>query len=140
MSEQTHSELAAVAAGSITFRCNICGGSSTVLSAELERERPSCTECGSTLRWRSLVHLVSKEIHGRDLCLADLRALLVQLGWVEEDAALLGFIDGRQDDEEGLFLGRLALQGEELTACLDDADVARWLAVSASARRMSSPS
>ena len=71
MSEQAHNELATVTAASLTFRCNICGGPSRVLSAELERERPSCTECGSTLRWRSLVHLLSKEIHGRDLCLAD---------------------------------------------------------------------
>jgi SAM-dependent methyltransferase len=38
----------------------------------LERERPSCRRCGSTVRTRTLVHLLTSELFGRSMALPDL--------------------------------------------------------------------
>jgi|CXWL01.1.fsa_nt_gi SAM-dependent methyltransferase len=54
----------------VSFRCNICGGRSRVRADRLTREGPTCP-CGSTVRLRALVHLLSEEIHGESLALPD---------------------------------------------------------------------
>lgn len=55
----------------LDFRCNICGKLNSFPRAELKRETPSCRHCGSTLRWRSIIHALSMEIFGRSLALPD---------------------------------------------------------------------
>lgn len=55
----------------LRFRCNICGSWSWCGPEELDRERASCRHCGSTMRWRSLVAALSKELFGRGLTLPD---------------------------------------------------------------------
>jgi hypothetical protein len=49
----------------IRFQCNICGwtGRSPV-SAISSREQPSCCGCGSTLRFRSIIAALTKELLG----------------------------------------------------------------------------
>jgi hypothetical protein len=54
-----------------TFRCNICGQYSSVHREELDREVASCRTCGSTVRWRSIVHILSVELFGTSLALPD---------------------------------------------------------------------
>jgi len=55
----------------ITFRCNICGTESETERHQLAREKASCTHCGSTVRWRSIVHVLSVELFGESLALRD---------------------------------------------------------------------
>jgi len=61
--------------GSENFICNICGASSKRLSAPPGREVPSCSACGSTVRLRSLVALLSREIFGVELAIPDFPVL-----------------------------------------------------------------
>lgn len=55
------------------FLCNICGRySRNVPTPHVEnRECPSCQNCGSSLRMRSLMHLLSVELFGRPLTLPE---------------------------------------------------------------------
>lgn len=55
----------------LAFRCNICGKPASFPRAELTRETPSCRHCGSTLRWRSIIHALSMELFGKSLALPD---------------------------------------------------------------------
>ena len=66
----------------VRFRCNICGSVSTVPAAALQREVPSCTRCGSTVRTRAVVHLLITELFGRSMTIPELppRADLVGIG------------------------------------------------------------
>jgi SAM-dependent methyltransferase len=59
------------AAGLVAFRCNICGGGCRVAAALLSREMPSCAACGSTVRMRAIVHLLTCELFGRSIALPD---------------------------------------------------------------------
>ena len=39
--------------------------------ADVDREVPSCQSCASTVRWRSIVHVLSSELFGESLALPD---------------------------------------------------------------------
>jgi SAM-dependent methyltransferase len=58
---------------SVEFLCNVCGQRNRHASlAKVEnREAPSCYRCHSSLRMRSLMHLLSMELFGRPLPLPD---------------------------------------------------------------------
>jgi len=56
----------------VHFRCNICGGACSVPEAALQREVPSCTRCGSTVRTRAIVHLLTTELFGRSMTIREL--------------------------------------------------------------------
>jgi SAM-dependent methyltransferase len=51
----------------LTFVCNICGESNDAHPMTLDRETASCAGCGSNVRWRSVVHLLSKALFGTSL-------------------------------------------------------------------------
>lgn len=54
------------------FRCNICGKFSISPLCEIKgRESRSCYHCGSTLRFRSIVGVLSKELFGEVLAIPD---------------------------------------------------------------------
>ncbi len=53
----------------LTFRCNVCN--SPTSSSDFGREASSCGHCGSTVRMRSIVHLLSLSLFGRSIALAD---------------------------------------------------------------------
>jgi SAM-dependent methyltransferase len=55
----------------VAFRCNICGAGCRVAPASLSRETPSCAACGSTVRMRAIVHLLTCELFGRSMSLPD---------------------------------------------------------------------
>lgn len=56
----------------IPFRCNVCGtGNGSTLDG-LTREAITCSHCGSTVRFRALVHLVVSECTGRATPLSSL--------------------------------------------------------------------
>jgi hypothetical protein len=55
----------------IAFTCNICGSPNRVERESLEREKPSCASCGSSVRTRGLVHALAMELFGVSLTLAD---------------------------------------------------------------------
>jgi SAM-dependent methyltransferase len=56
----------------VDFRCNICGLPNRVAFVALQREQPSCVRCGSTVRDRAIVHLLTSELLGRSVALPDL--------------------------------------------------------------------
>ncbi|MDQ2840936.1 MAG: hypothetical protein M3Y72_07855, partial [Acidobacteriota bacterium] len=50
------------------FICNICGSSCTIgSSAQLDREKSDCGICGSTVRFRWIVHALSCELFGKSI-------------------------------------------------------------------------
>jgi SAM-dependent methyltransferase len=58
--------------GTLQYRCNICGRPNAVDLAALERETRTCLGCGSTLRHRSVVAALSRQLFaGRSLPLDD---------------------------------------------------------------------
>ncbi len=46
----------------LPFRCNLCGTVNRVPLSALERETPSCSGCDSTVRFRSIVHLLTQAL------------------------------------------------------------------------------
>jgi SAM-dependent methyltransferase len=54
----------------LLFQCNICGNRCDQSLEFLGRETPSCPNCGSTVRMRSIIHVLSKEIFGESLILS----------------------------------------------------------------------
>ena len=56
--------------GTLRFRCNICGATNECPPEEIGRETRSCS-CGSTARWRAVVHVLSTELFGTSLTLDD---------------------------------------------------------------------
>lgn len=61
-------DLNGTSAGALRFRCNICGSASRAAKDRLGREQPSC-RCGSTVRLRALVHVLSVRLFGNSLAL-----------------------------------------------------------------------
>src|SRR5688572_14404834 len=55
----------------VAWRCNICGAACQTPLAALTREQPSCSLCRSSVRRRSLVHLLSTALFGESLALPD---------------------------------------------------------------------
>jgi SAM-dependent methyltransferase len=53
------------------FVCNVCGSSNRAPAGGIDRERPSCTACGSNVRMRGLLHALSRELFGTDLTLPE---------------------------------------------------------------------
>ena len=49
------------------YYCNICGTENESGLAQVGRERPDCTGCGSTLRMRAVVGLLAKELFGNTM-------------------------------------------------------------------------
>jgi SAM-dependent methyltransferase len=56
----------------VNFRCNLCGAHNSTRLAELSRETPSCSGCGSNMRFRAMARLVVHELLGRDVALPDM--------------------------------------------------------------------
>ncbi len=82
MTPDAHSSAASVTPGAdrppfddpdaeIKFTCNICGTRVLCPTADIDREVPSCTECGSSVRFRSIVHLLSTALFGESMPLSD---------------------------------------------------------------------
>jgi SAM-dependent methyltransferase len=76
------------AADAVAFRCNICGAACRVAPASLSRETPSCASCGSTVRMRAIVHLLTCELFGRSMALPELprRPDLIGIGLSDSPA------------------------------------------------------
>jgi len=55
----------------LPFICNVCGTPNSGTLAELARETLTCTHCGSNVRFRAIAYLVTKEVLGRPMPLAD---------------------------------------------------------------------
>ena len=62
-------------AGDLDFLCNICGTTCRCPIEQLTREEQSCTKCGSNVRTRSLLRILSQELFQLDLPLADFPSL-----------------------------------------------------------------
>ena len=53
------------------FVCNICGHFNRTVAESFDREAASCESCGSNLRRRSLIHVLSVELFGISLTLPE---------------------------------------------------------------------
>lgn len=58
----------------LRFVCNVCGDANDCPSADIARETSSCRGCHSTVRMRSIVHVLSQELFGRCLPIAEFPA------------------------------------------------------------------
>jgi SAM-dependent methyltransferase len=54
-----------------SFTCNVCSARNPLPSRPFQREEPSCSGCGSSVRVRGLLHALSKELLGASLALPD---------------------------------------------------------------------
>jgi len=57
----------------IIFRCNICDGVNTSRLEQLTRDDPSCVRCGSSVRLRSIIQMLTSELFGRSLSISEIR-------------------------------------------------------------------
>lgn len=73
--------------GSVAFRCNLCGRANQVEPASIARELPSCSGCGSTVRFRAIGRLVTLELLGASLVLSEAGAHRELRGLGLSDAA-----------------------------------------------------
>ena len=66
----------------VHFQCNVCSNRTSSPREKLRREMWSCLHCGSTVRFRSIIHALSTELFGESLPLAEFhhRADLVGVG------------------------------------------------------------
>ena len=71
--------------GKLSYRCNICGHSCETPLHELGRETPSC-QCGSTVRSRAILHLLSIELFGQSIALPEFPRRPNLHGWGMSDA------------------------------------------------------
>lgn len=55
----------------VEFTCNICGKENRCPPHQLGRELASCSQCGSSVRTRGLIHVLSLELFGLSLQLPD---------------------------------------------------------------------
>lgn len=55
----------------LSYQCNICGKYCRSKIIDLKREEPSCSGCGSTVRMRAIIHLLSMELFGKSLIIHD---------------------------------------------------------------------
>ncbi len=55
----------------LRFRCNVCGAVCRCSPEQLEREVPSCQQCGSNLRWRAVVAALSRALFGASLAIPE---------------------------------------------------------------------
>lgn len=86
-------------AGRLSYRCNICDCDCETKMTGLGREKPSCPNCQSTVRFRAVIHLLSTELFGDNLTLPnfpakpDIRGVGLSdwLGYAEPLAAKLNY-------------------------------------------------
>lgn len=57
----------------VPYRCNICGTGNAARPSALTREAPTCAHCGSNVRFRAMVYLVTREVLGTPALLPSLR-------------------------------------------------------------------
>ena len=70
------------------FICNICGAHNISTEDPSERERVSCSRCGSTIRFRSIVLTLSRALFGLDLKLPEFPVLKSVRGLGFSDSAV----------------------------------------------------
>ncbi len=58
----------------VAFQCNVCGTHNLAPMSQIGRETASCRTCRSTVRWRTMVYLLSLALHQRGIPLPDFPA------------------------------------------------------------------
>jgi GT2 family glycosyltransferase/SAM-dependent methyltransferase len=76
----------------LEYRCNICGRICKTPLSGIGREKSSCRRCGSTVRTRAIVHILSTELFGESLVLGDFPNRPDLLGWGMSDASYSDFL------------------------------------------------
>ena len=66
-----HTKAPATSAGLVEFQCNICGARNRLERSGFDRERRTCERCQSSVRTRSIIHLLSMELFGESLTIDD---------------------------------------------------------------------
>jgi len=57
--------------GHLNYICNICGQNAGLNLTRLHRESISCLNCGSSLRFRTVIHLLSVELFGKSIAIPE---------------------------------------------------------------------
>ena len=56
----------------VKFKCNICSSANEVPPTSLSREEASCAGCGSTVRMRAMVQILTAELFGRSMSIDEI--------------------------------------------------------------------
>ncbi|WP_309921959.1 methyltransferase domain-containing protein [Caballeronia sp. LZ033] len=56
----------------LQFTCNICGNVNEVEKSRLTREEATCSSCGSTVRMRSIVQVLTTELFGKSMTIDEI--------------------------------------------------------------------
>lgn len=56
----------------VKFKCNICSSANEVISTILTREEASCSSCGSTVRMRAMVQILTAELFGKSMSIDEI--------------------------------------------------------------------
>lgn len=59
-------------AGTLSFTCNVCGTSNSLLASSIQRETGACGRCGANLRFRSVAAVLTQRLFGNTAVLAKL--------------------------------------------------------------------
>ncbi len=87
----------------MSFVCNVCGSASAFSAGEMTREGQSCTACGSSLRLRALIALLSEEIFGIVLAVPEFPVLKGIRGLGMSDTPQIADLLGRKFDYTNTF-------------------------------------
>lgn len=95
LAQAAHRRWRQLAYDEVPFRCNICGRQNIVPVERFDREVASCVDCGSTVRWRSIISALSNELFGHSLALPDfpLRPDLHGLGMSDAHCYAIRLVD-----------------------------------------------
>lgn len=88
----------------VAFRCNLCGYANRVAEIRISRETPSCSACGSTVRFRAIARLVTLELLGQCAVLSELKPRRQLRGLGLSDAPAYAAPLARIFDYENTFL------------------------------------
>ena len=66
----------------IVFRCNICDQINDTRLELLSRDTPSCKDCGSSVRLRSIIQVLTTEIFGQSISISQIKPNRPQLSGI----------------------------------------------------------
>jgi len=117
--------------GHLNYICNICGQHAGLNLPALHREIVSCLSCGSTVRFRAIIHILSVELFGESVPIPDFPerkdihgiGMSDWLGYAQKLADKLDYVNTFFDQEPRLDITEIDPQIEDLYDFIISTDV-----------------